>query len=321
MLVKSTVLKSDQEAKLQKVIDLVPEIISSLDNKEYDEIYGYKIGTDDDVDVNVDVRNEILLKFLIANEYDVDVTKEKIISTLNWRNKFQPLSAAYLEEFESELTDLGAVTYFPENKNNFQVCTWNLYGILKSPKQLFARVCIEDEKNNNDSLPGSQFLRWRVGIMERSLELLDFVDPDNNKIVQVHDYNNVSMLRMDPSIKAVTKKIIPLFGDNYPELLSIKFFANVPSFMSWVFVFFKKLNIIAPETMKKFEILNHCNLSNWLGKDNLPKTYNGGFDTGIGLLYDLEKSIVDKLKPGPYAKKILERTSQSRIEKENLTVE
>lgn len=39
------------------------------------------------------------------------------------------------------------------------------------------------------------------------------------------------------------KDIIQILGDNYPELLSIKFFINVPYIMGWIFTFLKKLEL------------------------------------------------------------------------------
>ena len=60
--------------------------------------------------------------------------------------------------------------------------------------------------------------------MEKSLQLIDFTSTTDNRIAQVHDYNNVSMFKIDPGMKKATKEIITIFGANYPELLSTKFF-------------------------------------------------------------------------------------------------
>ena len=78
--------------------------------------------------------------------------------------------------------------------------------------------------------------------MEKSLQLIDFTSTTDNRIAQVHDYNNVSMFKIDPGMKA-TKEIITIFGANYPELLSTKFFINVPLIMGWVFIF-KTIRVI-----------------------------------------------------------------------------
>lgn len=45
---------------------------------------------------------------------------------------------------------------------------------------------------------------------------------DVYKMVQVHDYLNVSFLRMDPATKAASKETIQVFSMAYPELLKEK---------------------------------------------------------------------------------------------------
>lgn len=284
-LVSSQELSPEQATKLQELIESIPEILAKTDKPEYDEIYGHRIAPDSADFVNVTVRNEILLKFLIASEYDVAAAKEKLVKTLEWRRKFQVLSAAYKESFDADLEKMGVVTNYKENKDNFCVVTWNLYANLKNPKKLFAKFGVGAEQEETEAekeaasktpLPGTMFLRWRIGLMERALSIVDFANPDNNKIAQVHDYNNVSMFRMDPGMKAATKEIIAVFSDNYPELLSKKYFVNVPLLMGWVFGFFKATGLMGAATLKKFEMLNHGDLSEALGKANLPKDYNGG---------------------------------------------
>lgn len=318
-IIKTIELTADQKDKFENLIESIPAILLITDNPKYDEIFGYCINVDTNEHVDVFVRNEILLKFLIADEYDVESAKTRLINTLNWRNKFQPLSAAYEEEFDKELDQLGVITGFPDGDDNMKYVTWNLYGKLKNPKKVFQQY-----GGNSDSKEvskgGTQFLRWRIGLMEKSLLFLDFTDPSNNKIAQVHDYNHVSMLRMDPNIKASTKEIISIFSANYPELLSVKFFINVPVFMGWVFTFLKKMGIISAETLKKFQVLSNGNLSEWFGKDNLPEEYNGGKSTEFTLLETLADSTPEVNIPS-YAKIILNQMKDQVIQDTNLSVE
>ncbi|KAM9939269.1 hypothetical protein OXX80_001252 [Metschnikowia pulcherrima] len=137
-LVSSQELTVEQATKLQELIDAVPKILAKTENPEYDEIYGYRIGPEGEEHVDVAVRNEILLKFLIATEYDVAAAQEKLVKTLNWRHKFQVLSAAYYEKFDAGLEKMGVITDYKSNVDNFRVATWNLYANLKNPKKLFA---------------------------------------------------------------------------------------------------------------------------------------------------------------------------------------
>lgn len=317
--IKSTDLTADQIDKLAKLIEAIPTILLKTDNPKYDEIFGHCVNVDSNEHVDISIRNEILLKFLIADEYDVETATTRLVNTLNWRNKFQPLSAAYEEEFDKELDQLGVITGNPDGDDNMKYVTWNLYGKLKNPKKVFQQYGGESESKEG-AKEGTQFLRWRIGIMEKSLLFADFTDPTNNKIAQVHDYNNVSMLRMDPNVKASTKQIISIFGANYPELLSVKFFINVPVFMGWVFTFLKKMGIISAETLKKFQVLSNGNLSEWFGKDNLPAEYNGGKTTKYSLLDSLAESI-PKAEIPAYAKVILAQMKDQAIQNANLSVE
>ncbi|EGV62254.1 Non-classical phosphatidylinositol transfer protein (PITP) [Yamadazyma tenuis] len=306
-LVQAVKITKDQEAKLQTLIQSIPKILDQLDDKEYDEIFGYRINVAGEEYVNETIRNEILLKFLIANEYDVSITITKLVKTLNWRHTFKPLSAAYNEKFDAQLNKLGVVTYLPREKlDNFKVATWNLYGNVKDPKALFEHFGGSDSK-----LPGSTFLRWRVGLMEDSLSFVDFTDAANHKIAQIHDYNNVSMFRMDKKMKETTKEIIHIFGDNYPELLSTKFFLNVPSIMSWVFGFFTTIGVISKQTLQKFRPLNHGNLTEWF-TEPLPSAYNGGNSSKIGSIFDLD--VAKQAQIPTYAKVILEKINKENIE-------
>ncbi|KAI5951190.1 SFH5 [Candida jiufengensis] len=310
--IKSQKLSKENAEKLLILIELLPQILSELNNPDYDEIFGYRINTNEKPHVNVPVRNEILLKYLAADKYDLELAKKRIINCLNWRNKFQPLHAAFEEKFDSELNELGVITNFNNTGANLKIITWNLYGNLKNPKKIFEKF----GGNSIKELPGSQFLRWRIGLMEKSLQLVDFTDPKNNKIGQIHDYNNISMFKIDPGQKQSTKEIIEIFGSNYPELLSTKFFINVPLIMGWVFTFFKTIRIINEETLKKFQVLNNGNLTEFLPSNELPKSYGGSSGKSI---FDLD--ISNSIKLNDYGEIILKKIGDDEIEHNNDDVE
>lgn len=308
MAILSRELTSEQSTKLDTLVAAIPEILKATENPEYDEIFGYRIAPNGEEHVVENVRDEILAKFLVAAEFDVEAAKKKVTDTLDWRYNFKTLVAAYEENYDEDLEKLGIITDFQSNVDNLRVVTWNIYANLKNPKKLFAKFGVGENADDRTpkSLPGTMFLRWRVGLMERSLLLLDFDDPNNSKIAQVHDYNNVSMFRMDPGMKAATKEIIKVFSDNYPELLSKKYFINVPLLMGWVFGFFKATGLMSAATLKRFEMLNHGDLSSAFGKDNLPAEYNGGQKTTVPDLYSLAVSETSISVPA-YGKIILEK--------------
>ncbi|EER32885.1 conserved hypothetical protein [Candida tropicalis MYA-3404] len=291
--IKSIELDDSQAEKLAKLVASIPDILSKVDNPEYDEIFGYRINTADKPHVNEPIRNEILLKFLITSEYDVEVAIEKIIKTLNWRNEFQPLSAAFYETFDEQLNEMGVITYFPNSK--LHLTAWSIYGNLKNPKKIF-------ETEDKVDLPGTQFIRWRIGLMEKSLQLLDFTSKDNNKVAQIHDYNKVSFLRIDSGIKKSTNEIVAIFGDNYPELSGTKFFINVPLLLGGSFRFFKSIGMIGKQTLNKFQVLNNGNMSGVFNKSELPKTYGGELDAALSDL-----NVVPSIKLTDYGAIMLNR--------------
>lgn len=100
--------------------------------------------------------------------------------------------------------------------------------------------------------------------MELSVKELDIASatveiPENGvdpyRMIQVHDYLNVSFMRMPSEVKVASKEVIQTFGMAYPELLKEKFFVNVPLLMAWVFTALKVF--LSPETIKKFHPLSY----------------------------------------------------------------
>ncbi len=126
-------------------------------------------------------------------------------------------------------------------------------------------------------------------------EPIPAVGPDPYQMTQVHDYLDVSFLRMDPSIKAASKETIQTFAMAYPELLREKFFVNVPLLMEWVFAAMKIF--LSAETVKKFHPLSSGtdlakHLKGW-GKE-MPKVYGGkGADITQGLTVKYSQTEVD----------------------------
>ena len=105
--------------------------------------------------------------------------------------------------------------------------------------------------------------------------------PDPYQMVQVHDYMSVRFLRMDSATKSASQKAISTFQRYYPELLSRKFFVNVPVVMGWLFAAMRLF--VAKETSQKLTALTYGEqLVGELG-DNVPGTYGGkGKNLGEG---------------------------------------
>lgn len=129
-----------------------------------------------------------------------------------------------------------------------------------------------------------RFIRWRTALMERGVqelklneatEVIEYDGEDRYQMLQVHDYKGVSFLRLDPTVKAASKKTIEVFSTAYPELLREKFFVNVPTIMGWMFGAMKIF--LSKNTIRKFHpISNGANLGREFPfVEDLPKSYGG----------------------------------------------
>lgn len=122
--------------------------------------------------------------------------------------------------------------------------------------------------------------------------------PDPYRMIQVHDYLNVSFLRVDPAVKNASKQTITVMSMAYPELLKEKFFVNVPVLMSWMFAAMKIF--LSAETVKKFHPLGYGQkLAGELPDfgEQLPKVYGGnGKDVteGLAVRYGEGEAAVEK---------------------------
>ncbi|KAF2191100.1 phosphatidylinositol transfer protein SFH5 [Zopfia rhizophila CBS 207.26] len=235
---------------------------------DHNEVYGITLSPSNAFQTKL-----ILQKYLRANSNDLAKAKEQLLETLEWRREFNPVKAMEETHSKDRFEGLGYILNLddvPESNNKSDVVTFNIYGAVKDNKATFG------------DLDG--FLRWRVGLMEKSVQKLglatatqpipDFCQgPDPYQGFQVHDYLQVSFIRMDPNAKAASKKTIETFGRYYPETLSRKFFVNVPVVMGWLFAAMKLF--VAKETVKKFTVLSYGEqLAGELGPQ-IPKVYGG----------------------------------------------
>lgn len=112
--------------------------------------------------------------------------------------------------------------------------------------------------------------------LDEATTVIDYDGEDPYQMFQVHDYQNVSFLRMNPTIRAASRTTIEVFSMAYPELLKEKFFVNVPAIMGWMFAAMKVF--LSKNTTRKFHpIANGANLAREFSDfgDSIPKTYGG----------------------------------------------
>jgi exonuclease III len=71
--------------------------------------------------------------------------------------------------------------------------------------------------------------------MEKGVSKIDFVNIDT--MIQVHDYEGVSIFSRNASTKAATKELINIMQDNYPEMLvRIIFISTCYHMCYWSFI-------------------------------------------------------------------------------------
>ncbi|PHH61154.1 hypothetical protein CDD81_722 [Ophiocordyceps australis] len=223
---------------------LTARVASIVQETGHGEMWGVELGDAAAAPVQV-----VLQKFLRANGGDAAAAEKQFAAALAWRSKVQPLKLAERVFDAAKFGDLGFVTVHREHEQGGRqvVVTWNIYGAVKDNKTTFGDV--------------QEFINWRAALMELSIQKLNLnsitqpLASNNDKddpyrMVQVHDYRSVSFFRMDPLVKAASRETIQTFSTAYPELLSHKYFVNVPSIMGWVFGAMKLF--LAPATLRKF---------------------------------------------------------------------
>ncbi|KAK1641308.1 CRAL-TRIO domain-containing protein [Colletotrichum phormii] len=252
------------QTPLSSLFEKLPAILAEA---KHNEMWGVQLSDDTHVPTTV-----VLQKFLRANEDDVSKAADQLQKALIWRRDTNPGKLLDEVTFDGKkFGDLGYVTTHKDAQGKEMIITWNIYGAVKDKKATFGNV--------------DEFIKWRAALMELSVRKLNLdkvqtAIPDGGEdpyqMIQVHDYLNVSFLRMDPAVKAASSETIRIFAMAYPELLVHKYFVNIPALMGWVFKAMKVF--LAPKTIAKFHPLGY---GNELGgelpayKDSLPKEYGG----------------------------------------------
>ncbi|KAJ3542137.1 hypothetical protein NM688_g6003 [Phlebia brevispora] len=201
-----------------------------------------------------------LMKFLRARELRIEDAQVMLTATLKWRHEMN-IDAIMKEDFPEKIFS-GVGRIFGKDKGGRPV-VYNIYGGEQDVSAVFGDV--------------KRFIRWRVQLMEKSIELLNFETLD--QMVQVHDYEGVSMFGRTANQKAAASEATAIFQNHYPEFLFKKLFINVPAFLTWMFWIFKP--IISAKTYAKMSVVGTGQpviaeaMLPLIDAQELPKRYGG----------------------------------------------
>ncbi|XP_058110447.1 patellin-6 [Magnolia sinica] len=247
-------LKSSERKSLQ---DLKSKLPTSLDPSS-SSIWGISLlSTDDD---RTDV---VLLKFLRARDFRVSDALSMLLKCLAWRKDFGADTVLDEDLGFKELE--GVVAYMHAHDREGHPVCYNAYGVFKD-KEMYERIFGDEEKLK-------RFLRWRVQVLERGVNVLQFKPGGVNSIIQVTDLKDMPKREL----RVASNQILSLFQDNYPEMVARKVFINVPWYFSMLYSMFSPF--LTQRTKSKFVIAKEGNVAETLYKfirpEDVPVQYGG----------------------------------------------
>ncbi|PON53600.1 CRAL-TRIO lipid binding domain containing protein [Parasponia andersonii] len=205
----------------------------------------------------------ILLKFLRARDFRVADSYNMLVKCLAWRKEF---GTDFVLDEDLGFKELeGVVAYMQGyDREGHPVC-YNAYGVFRD-KDMYERIFGDEEKLK-------KFLRWRVQVLERGINLLHFKPAGVNSLIQVTDLKDMPKREL----RVASNQILSLFQDNYPEMVARKIFINVPWYFSMLYSVFSPF--LTQRTKSKFVISKEGNVAETLYKfirpEDVPVQYGG----------------------------------------------
>ncbi|XP_016437182.2 patellin-4-like [Nicotiana tabacum] len=208
--------------------------------------------------------NVVLLKFLRARDYKVNESFEMLKKTLQWRKDFK-IESILEEDLGS---DLAPTAYMSGTDNQGHPICYNIFGVLDD-QELYNKTFGTEEKRK-------QFLRWRVQLMEKGIQKLDFKAGGISSLLQINDLKN-SPGPSKKEVRVATKQAVDLLQDNYPEFVAKNIFINVPF---WYYAFQSLLSpFLTQRTKSKFVFARPAKVTETLFKyipiQEIPIQYGG----------------------------------------------
>ncbi|BFG28284.1 hypothetical protein CerSpe_145580 [Prunus speciosa] len=225
----------------------------------------------------------VLLKFLRAREFKVNESFEMLKKTLQWRKESKIDSIVD----EDICADLSSAAYLNGvDREGHPVC-YNIFGVFDN-EELYQKTFGNEEKRG-------QFLRWRLQLMEKSIQKLDLRPGGASSLLQINDLKN-SPGPVKKELRIATKQAVGLLQDNYPELVAKNIFINVPF---WYYALNALLSpFLTQRTKSKFVVARPAKVTETLLKyipaQEIPSQY-GGFKRENDTEFSSEDCAVSEL--------------------------
>jgi phosphatidylinositol transfer protein SFH5 len=109
---------------------------SILHKAGYNEMWGVSLKDSSDPPTA-----NVMIKFLRANEGNVNQAEEQLTKALEWRKKLNPLALAETSRFStSKFGGLGYITTYNDTKSGQTIFNWNIYGAVKNVEKTFGNL-------------------------------------------------------------------------------------------------------------------------------------------------------------------------------------
>ncbi|GMY33205.1 patellin-4 [Fagus crenata] len=184
-------------------------------------------------DIATDV---ILLKFLRAREFKVNEAYEMLRNTLQWR-KENNIDSILNEKFDAEFDSIAFMNGV--DREGHPIC-YNNFGLL-GDHEMYNKILGSEAKRE-------RFLRWRIQLMEKEIQKLDFKPGGVSTLLQINNLKD-SPGPSKKDFRLATRLVVGILQDNYPEFVAKNIFINVPL---WCYAFSALLSpFLSPRTKSK----------------------------------------------------------------------
>lgn len=251
-------LSEEQDAKLADIKRRVPAIVREA-RKDCPSDWKGPMMWGVDLSSEGFPQTVVLLKYLRAEEFDVDKAEERLVKTLIWRAE---CNVDYLKEAELPEAFLGHDVISGHDVDGRPVFLSRFGGM-------------DLDKVFGDA---EAFVRYRVKLMEQAIDRLKFEPDKPEDLCQVHDYSGVPLSGFGGEVKSCVNLISKIFADHYPEFKGKTVFVNFPAVFTTLFSAF---SVFLPErTKKKFVILGDdpSLYFEHIPPDTLPVTLGGAHE-------------------------------------------